>query len=354
MNNEKSISKRTGSGGRVATIPLIPGAIRRDALAQRKYRDLIRKHLDKLIDRLFAEFTGLHFHIAWAPSSAEERKASTLTTACSVCSRISGKPLLPDCEECGARQLAHALRNDGAGHSFICRLGVRNYWLPIRLRNETVGVAYLQALDEGSCHQAAMKKSVPKANMSLSRPEFARASRLLRFVVQHVQTACLADLRKTELTSAGRVVVTLEKEQARLHKALARHLPATLGTPRAETESHPQQLVRQLLDVVETDYNHPITLKQCAVKLGMNAAYLSDLFSHTVGVPFKIHLTEYRLARAKELLSDPRQNLSEVAAAIGYNSENRFRLAFKSATGLSPKLWRETMQCNPDRRASTS
>ena len=37
---------------------------------------------------------------------------------------------------------------------------------------------------------------------------------------------------------------------------------------------------------------------------------------------------------------------SEVAIAVGYGSENRFRIAFKKATGLSPKLWRETMQTN--------
>jgi len=45
----------------------------------------------------------------------------------------------------------------------------------------------------------------------------------------------------------------------------------------------------------------------------MNAAYLSDLFSRAVGVPFKAYLTELRLTKARELLGDPAQTAAEVA-----------------------------------------
>jgi two-component system, response regulator YesN len=98
---------------------------------------------------------------------------------------------------------------------------------------------------------------------------------------------------------------------------------------------------------MDRDYRRPITLQQYARELGMNAAYVSSLFSRAVGVPFKQHLTELRLEKAKALLGDPVQSVSAVAYGVGYASENRFRIAFKRATGLSPKLWRETMQTNP-------
>ena len=84
------------------------------------------------------------------------------------------------------------------------------------------------------------------------------------------------------------------------------------------------------------DYAKPITLQHYARELGMNAAYLSDLFSHALGVPFKTYLTELRMEKAKELLGDPTKTASDVAYAVGYASENRFRFAFKKATGLSP------------------
>lgn len=182
----------------------------------------------------------------------------------------------------------------------------------------------------------------------MSRLKFAWAARLLHLIVQHVQTASLADLRKTDLASAGHAVLALEKVQARLHDALQRHLPVPLETARrAAPESHPEQIVQRLLECIQQNYREPITLQNCASKLGMNASYASALFSRAVGVPFKARLTEQRIAKAKQLLGDAAKSISAVAVAVGYASENRFRIAFKNVTGPPPKLWRETMQINP-------
>jgi two-component system response regulator YesN len=182
----------------------------------------------------------------------------------------------------------------------------------------------------------------------LSRLKFARAARLLQLIVQHVQTASLSELRRADLMRAGRAVLALEREQARLHETLKRHLPPRPQAPRRPgPESHAGQIVHRLLERIELDYGKPITLRQYARVLGMNAAYLSDLFSRAVGVPFKAYLTELRLTKARELLGDPAQTAAEVAYSVGYSSEERFRFAFKKATGLSPKLWRETMQACP-------
>lgn len=326
-----------------------------EALRQRKYRELIRKHLGKVLNKLFAEFTGLHFHISWAPAPPHEWDTRSLPTACSVCCRLSGSPLSKDCRICGPRQLARALGANGNGHRFACRLGVRNYWLPIRVRGETLGIAYLQALDHATSRSPARKRiahalpGLRRADVKImSRWDFIRAARLLLLIVEHVQTASLADLRKADLTSAGHAVLALEKEQARLHETLQRHLPPAPQTPRhSGRESHPEQIVHRLLERIEQNYGKPITLQDCADKLGMNAAYLSTLFSRAVGTSFKSYLTALRMNKAKELLGDPARTASDVAYAVGYASENRFRTAFKQATGLSPTLWRETMQPNP-------
>lgn len=326
------------------------------SLLQRQYRKLIRTHLDRLLDKLFAEFTHLHFHVVWAPSPPRAWHAQTLPTGCSVCCRLSGSPLLKDCQLCGPRQLTRALSLDGGGLCFTCRLGVRNYWLPIRVRSETLGIAYLQALDRSPTPPRARRPSarvrphpLPQVGARfLARPEFTRAARFLRLIVQYAETASLADLRKADLTNAGRAVVALEKEQARLHESLKQHLPALPVVPRRSgLESRADQKVQRLLECIEHGFDKSITLRQCAGSLGMNAAYASALFSRAVGVPFKTHLTEWRLAKAKTLLGDPAKTASEVAGVVGYASENRFRIAFKKATGLSPKLWRETMQANP-------
>ncbi len=352
----KGITSHSATAGTTAPAPRPTPTPPNEAPLQRKYRKLIRKHLGKILDKLFSEITGLHFHVAWAPASPHKWDTRTLPTACSVCCQLSGSPLLRECQICGPRQLARALSGDGEGHHFTCPLGVRNYWVPIRIRDETLGIAYLQALDHPTARHPDRRHSARAVQFHgrradakmMSRMKFARAARFLQHIIQHVQTSSLSDLRKADLTSARHAVLALEKEQTRLHEALKRHLSVAPETShRATPESHPQQLVHHLLERLKLDYAKPITLQRCAAQLGMNASYVSALFSRAVGIPFKAYLTEMRLEKAKAMLSDPAKPASEVAYAVGYATENRFRLAFKKATGLSPKLWRETMQTNP-------
>ena len=329
-------------------------------MLRQKYRELIRQHDGKVLDSLFTEFTGVYFHIAWTPALPSHWDARTLPTGGSVCCRLSGSSRMPACRTCGPRQLARALSADGEGHRFTCQLGVRNYWIPIRVRGETLGIAYLQALEGPRARPVSAKRSARVALVSLrragarvlSRRQFARAARFLRHIVQHMQTASLADLRKADLTSAGRVVLALEREQARLRETLQRHLPRATpqGTPlHSGPESHGEQIMHCLVQRLELDYAKPITLQQYARELGMNAAYLSNLFSRAVGIPFKTYLTNLRLEKARVLLANPAATVADVAYAVGYASENRFRMAFKKSTGLCPSLWRPTMQTNSRR-----
>jgi AraC-like DNA-binding protein len=323
-------------------------------LLQRRYRELIRKHFSPVLDRLFAEFTGLHFHLAWTAATPKGMAAHALPSNCSVCCRLSGSPQLPECRTCGPHHLAATLKADG-GHRFTCRMGIRNCWIPVRVRHETLGIAYLQALEHPrrrpTRHRSASTmpaRSSRRDGVAVSRMRFARAARFLRHIVQHVQAASLSDLREIDLRAAGRAVVALEREQARLHETLGRYLPAAPHFARtSRLESHAEQVIHFLLERTELDYATPITLQRIARDLNMNAAYLSALFSRVVGVPFKTHLTGLRLQKARELLGDCARTVTDVAFAVGYSSEERFRCAFRKATGLCPKVWRETMQTTP-------
>ena len=314
---------------------------------------MIRKHLDKGLFKLFSEFTGLCYHVAWAPAPDAVWDIRMTPAACFACRRRAGRQTQPRevCRTCGPANFATALKSH-QGHRFLCKLGILNYWLPIRVRDETPGIACLQALDKSASRSPAGKPTELAARALRrrgavkvqSRWEFARASRLLRFIIRSVQTASVSDLREADLTRAGLTAIALRGEQRRLSLALKGDLPPPPGIPRrADVGSHPHLIVRQLLEWMERDYGKPITLKTGAAKLRMNAAYLSALFSRVAGTPFKSYLTRLRLEKAAELLGDPAQTASAVASAVGYASEDRFRAAFKKATGLPPKLWRETI-----------
>jgi AraC-like DNA-binding protein len=229
------------------------------------------------------------------------------------------------------------------GHAFGCYLGVLNFWLPIRVRNVAVGIACLQALPHRQSQALDARESMGAAARGLNPAEFQRAARLLRLIVQHVQTLDLAELRKVDLENARRALTALAVTQDHLHlEPNATVSSAAAALPAGAPESRSRQVVHRLLESIHQNFGQPITLKDCAGRLRMNAAYLSALFSQIVGLPFKSYLTELRLREAQRLLHDPARQVSEVAEAVGYSSENRFRIAFKKTTGLSPKAWRET------------
>ena len=72
MSRQKIATRARSGKGRTSRPPTVPFAdgpqkrssIKSDALLPSKYGKLIRKHLGKLLDRLFAEFTDVHFHVA--------------------------------------------------------------------------------------------------------------------------------------------------------------------------------------------------------------------------------------------------------------------------------------------------
>ncbi len=318
-----------------------------ESLLRSEYQRLTRQHLGGLLDKLFADYTGLHFHIAWAPAGTQAWDARTLPTGCSVCCRLAGIRLEAElaCRVCGPRQLARALCRDGEGLSFTCRLGGLNCWIPIRVQGLAIGIAYLQTFDGRRGQPTARRPAMGSPTGASSRSGFRQASRLLRLMIRHVETLTFAELCKADLARTQRALEESRTVASHLREDLNVRIPAIHKTvPVLQTESRSEQIVRDLLHYISQNYGRPITLKECAFRLGYNEAYLSTLFSSRVGLRFKTYLTELRLEKARELLSDPAFAVSQVAGAVGFTCEDRFRSAFKKVTGLAPKVWRETLR----------
>lgn len=332
-------------GGYVGNSHLSPA----EALLLEEYREGTQTHLDHLPD-LLRVFTGLTGRISWAHAWPCDWRERDLPIAFPFCrcliSRTPGS--VARCRQCARQHLRLTLTSGPKGHRFTCFHGVHNCWQPIIVRRRIVGLAFVQALDIRAGRRYVWKENGPsrracRAARRMSRSEFNRSSKLLQLIIEHAESLTLADLRKAELNKTRQALLEMQTVATHLRAVFNRLIPGVNRTlPVLQPEGHSGQLVRGLLDFVARDYALPITLKQCAMLLGLNPAYLCNLFSHHVGLPFKSYLTEVRMEKARELLGDCRLNISEVGAAVGYASENRFRIAFKKVTGLSPRLWRET------------
>lgn len=338
-----------------------------DAILREKYRALARHHL-RTLPALFKKFTGLSSHLAWAPSWPHRWSAHDLPTHSRLCWQLVSdrQDTLARCRRCAAQHLALAMKSGHHGHRFTCFMGVRNFWQPIILRGCLVGLAFVQALAppaagtptrqnplrahrrSGPSTAARAFRLAGRGTKRMSRADFGEAAKLLQLVFQHVETSALADLRQSDLTRAQRALLELQTVATRLRGELNGLVPAFNQTgPVLEAENHTDRVVHAALEYIHQHYAQPFTLQQYAGRLRLNAAYLSAQFSHAVGIPFKTYLTEVRIERARELLGDASRSIAEVAYAVGYASENRFRIAFRHVTGLSPRVWRETLRLEP-------
>lgn len=90
-------------------------------------------------------------------------------------------------------------------------------------------------------------------------------------------------------------------------------------------------------------HNHPEkpwTLEVLAGEVGMSRAGLAKRFKDLVSRPMFEYLTQLRVQKARELLSQTSLPLYEIAARVGYESDVSFTRVFKKRTGLTPTGFR--------------
>ena len=65
------------------------------------------------------------------------------------------------------------------------------------------------------------------------------------------------------------------------------------------------------------------------------------LFKDVTGQNLKNFITDFRMKKAKELLSDTVLPLGEIAVAVGYRNGNYFSSKFKEQFGITPSEFKE-------------
>ncbi len=113
--------------------------------------------------------------------------------------------------------------------------------------------------------------------------------------------------------------------------------PLLPALPRAFGRRHVDDAVRYL----EENYQNAVGLKETADALGLSEHYLSRLFHKTTGYSFLNYVTRFRIARALELMGDPKLNITEIYTACGFRTGSHFAQVFKHYVGETPANYRE-------------
>ena len=104
-----------------------------------------------------------------------------------------------------------------------------------------------------------------------------------------------------------------------------------------------QTTIKYLREYVENNYTFDISMQEVAEDMGYSDAYFSKFFKQYFNQNFTAYLTEYRIKKAKELLTDTNNSIKDISRMVGYEDSNYFAKIFKRIVGEIPSKFRENL-----------
>ena len=97
---------------------------------------------------------------------------------------------------------------------------------------------------------------------------------------------------------------------------------------------------RRAKELLMTDLSGNVGLRELASACRLSASHFSQAFRRTVGSPPHQWLLAQRVERAKQLLLNTNQPLSEIALTTGFADQSHFTRVFTQRVKSSPAAWR--------------
>lgn len=95
--------------------------------------------------------------------------------------------------------------------------------------------------------------------------------------------------------------------------------------------------LRKIFEYVAENYRERITLEQGAEIACMSKHYFCKFFKKVTGYTFLEYLMRFRIDKAKELILEDRQAITEIAYNVGFDNLSYFYRIFKRLTSFNPR-----------------
>lgn len=146
---------------------------------------------------------------------------------------------------------------------------------------------------------------------------------------------------KTELATAG--------EDSKLYAdsmatALGAHLLRRYGAKDVTREYRGGLTPYQLRTVVEYIYEHldrDLSLDSLAGLVNISPHYFATLFKQSTGTPPHKYITNYRLEKAKTLLSQKGLAIAFICQEVGFKNQSHFTRVFRQHFQITPKAYQD-------------
>ncbi len=94
-------------------------------------------------------------------------------------------------------------------------------------------------------------------------------------------------------------------------------------------------------EYIKNNYSKALSLDEVSYYVNISPYYFSKIFKEGTGENFIEYLTNIRIEKAKELLSNSDYSMKEICVMVGYSDPNYFSRSFKKNVGVTPTEYKE-------------
>ena len=114
--------------------------------------------------------------------------------------------------------------------------------------------------------------------------------------------------------------------------------------PVTEARQHyHDELLERILTFIDNTIYEPITVGEICQKFSMSRSSLQILFNENLNQTPKKYINELKLEKSRQMISESKYTISEIALMLGFNSIHYFSRAFTLKYGMSPSEYAKTL-----------
>jgi len=147
----------------------------------------------------------------------------------------------------------------------------------------------------------------------------------------------------TRQTEQGSELAVRRLADLLLIQALRSHIGNNSSESTAWILAFSDSQIGAALNSMHERIDHPWTVASLASEAGMSRSAFAQRFKQLMSESPLEYLTRWRMYRGTSLLRESDRKLSDVAQAVGYDSDGAFHKAFKRVLGVAPGEYRRAV-----------
>ena len=182
-----------------------------------------------------------------------------------------------------------------------------------------------------------LAQEMPQVTIVLisSYDHFEYAQKAIEFNVRHY---ILKPINKEKLEKLENII----REAALKNEMLKEEDNGLFFNPNKSTKK--QKIFNDTIEMIENGFSDAdLSLTSIANALGFSRNYIRNIFNEFTNKNINNYITEIRIKKSKELLTDPLANVKDVAERMGFNDPRYFSKVFKKETGVTAKEYQSYM-----------